>query len=129
MLSEADRDEALPRERLQLVLAQARVREPHPEHQERDEHDLGEEHDRPEHVAPAAVSVTRGSAQPPRNSVAASAGERERGAELADEEEQEPEAGVLDHVAGDELALGDRHVERRLGELGLRRRPGRARSR
>ena len=52
--------------------------------------------------------------------MAASAGERERGAELADEEEQEPEARVLDHVAGDELALGDGHVERRLGELGLR---------
>ena len=48
-------------------------------------------------------------------------GERERGAELADEEEQEAEARVLDHVAGDELALGHRHVERRLRELGLRR--------
>ena len=46
--------------------------------------------------------------------------ERERGAELADEEEEEAEAGVLDHVAGDELALGDRHVERGLRELGLR---------
>ena len=32
---------------------------------------------------------------------------------------QEAEAGVLDLVAGDELGLGDRHVERRLGELGL----------
>ena len=32
---------------------------------------------------------------------------------------QEAEAGVLGHVAGDELGLGDRHVERRLGELGL----------
>ena len=29
--------------------------------------------------------------------------------------------GVLDHVARDQLRLGDRHVERRLGELGLRR--------
>ena len=46
--------------------------------------------------------------------------ERERGAELADEEEEEAEARVLDHVAGDELALGDGHVERRLRELGLR---------
>ena len=53
--------------------------------------------------------------------MAAMRGERERGAELADEEEEEAEAGVLDHVAGDELALGDGHVERRLRELGLRR--------
>ena len=48
-------------------------------------------------------------------------GERERGAELADEEEEEAEAGVLDHVAGDELGLGDGHVEGRLGQLRLRR--------
>ena len=33
---------------------------------------------------------------------------------------QEAEAGVLGHVAGDELGLGHRHVERRLGQLGLR---------
>ena len=37
------------------------------------------------------------------------------GAELAHEEEQEPEARVLGHVAGHELGLGDRHVERRSG--------------
>ena len=74
----------------------------------------------PSTVGRGAVHAT-GTDQPPRNSVAASAGERERGAELADEEEQEAEARVLDHVAGDELGLGDRHVERRLGELGLGR--------
>ena len=76
---------------------------------------------RAEEAHDADVARRRGSAQPPRNSVAAMRGERERGAELADEEEEEAEAGVLDHVAGDELALGDGHVERRLGELGLRR--------
>ena len=48
-------------------------------------------------------------------------GEGERGPELTDEEEQEAEPRVLDHVAGDELALRHRHVERRLRELGLRR--------
>src|SRR5205809_743334 len=47
-------------------------------------------------------------------------GERERGTELADEKEQEAKACVLDHVAGHELRFRDRHVERRLGELGLR---------
>ena len=63
---------------------------------------------------------TNGTAQPPRNSVAARAAKHAGGGELADEEEQEPDAGVLGHVAGDELGLGHRHVERRLGELGLR---------
>ena len=43
-VEQADRDEELPRQRLQLVLAEARVGEPHPEHEERDDHDLGEEH-------------------------------------------------------------------------------------
>ena len=46
-------------------------------------------------------------------------GEGAGGGELADEEQQEAEARVLGHVAGDELGLGDRHVERRLGQLGL----------
>ena len=32
---------------------------------------------------------------------------------------QEAQARVLDLVAGDQLGLGHRHVERRLGELGL----------
>ena len=62
---------------------------------------------------------TPGRAQPPRNSVAAMAAKRDGGGELGDEEQQEPEARVLGHVAGDELGLGDRHVERGLGELGL----------
>ena len=44
------RDEELPGERLQLVLAEPRVGEAHPEHEERDDHDLGEEHDRAEEV-------------------------------------------------------------------------------
>src|SRR5207253_6954252 len=47
-------------------------------------------------------------------------GERERGTELADEEKQEAQARVLHHVTGHELRFRDRHVERRLGELGLR---------
>ena len=36
-VEQAERDEELPRERLQLVLTQARVGEAHPEHEERDE--------------------------------------------------------------------------------------------
>ena len=46
-------------------------------------------------------------------------GEGAGGGELADEEQQEPQAGVLGDVAGDDLGLGHRHVERGLGELGL----------
>ena len=117
MLSEADRDQQLPRERLELVLTQARVREPHPEHQEGDEHQLGEQHERPEDVRPVAVDARdRPAAEEERRGERR---ERERGPELADEEEEEPEPGVLDHVPGDELALRDGHVERRLRELGL----------
>src|SRR5215468_7139791 len=37
-VGEADRDEELPGERLELVLTETRIREAHPEHQERHEH-------------------------------------------------------------------------------------------
>src|SRR5215216_6440245 len=115
---EADRDQELPRHGLELILAQARVREPNPEHQERHEHDLGEQDDRPEHVRPSRVRDVRDrpAAEEQRGG---EPGEREGGAELADEEEEKPEAGVLDHVSGHELALGHRHVEWSLGQLGL----------
>src|SRR6266542_1807196 len=56
---EADRDQELPRHGLELILAQARVGEPNPEHQERHEHDLGEQDDRPEHVRPSRVGDVR----------------------------------------------------------------------
>src|SRR3954468_20656354 len=45
-VEEADGDEELPGQRLQLVLTEARVGEAHPEHEERDSHDLGEQHQR-----------------------------------------------------------------------------------
>src|SRR5690348_3126869 len=48
-VEQADRDEELPGERLELILAQARVGEPGPEHHERHEHHLADEHDRPDH--------------------------------------------------------------------------------
>src|SRR5215510_2889644 len=56
---QTDRDQELPRHGLQLILAQARVREPNPEHQERHEHHLGEQHDGPEHVRPPGVGDVR----------------------------------------------------------------------
>ena len=103
MFSSAERDQELPRERLELVLPQARVGEAHPEHQERDRHQLDEQHERAEQVGHAAVDAgDRPAAEEERRGERR---ERERGAELADEEEEEPEAGVLDHVAGDELGL------------------------
>ena len=121
-VEQADRDEELPRQGLQLVLTEARVREPHPEHEERHRHDLGEEHERAEEPHHAERDAPRRGQRPAAEvERGGDGGERERGAELADEEEEEAEAGVLDHVAGDELALGDGHVERRLRELGLRR--------
>src|SRR5215471_8569767 len=46
---QTDRDQELPRHGLELILAQARVRESNPEHQERHEHHLGEQHDRAQH--------------------------------------------------------------------------------
>src|SRR3954470_5020136 len=47
-VEETDGDQVLPRDRLQLVFAQAGIRESHPEHEKGDGHDLGEEHGRPE---------------------------------------------------------------------------------
>src|SRR3712207_8241158 len=41
--------------RSQLVLPEAGVGEPHPEDEERDQHDLGEQHDRAEDVGQGAV--------------------------------------------------------------------------
>ena len=37
---------------------------------------------------------------------------------LGEQEEREPQAGVLGHVAEDQLGVGDRHVERRPADLG-----------
>src|SRR4051794_7427370 len=121
-VEEADGDEELPGECLQLVLTETRIREAHPEHDEGDGHDLGEQHQRPEEPHHAGVDPPRRWQRPPAEVERGGDGrEGERGAELADEEEEEAEAGVLDHVAGDQLALGDGHVERGLGELRLRR--------
>src|SRR5581483_4310604 len=39
-VEQGDRDQELPRQRLELVFAQSRIGEAHPEHQEGDEHDL-----------------------------------------------------------------------------------------
>src|SRR5689334_11500111 len=41
-VEQTDGDQELPRERLQLVLAEARIGEAHPEHDEGDQHDLAE---------------------------------------------------------------------------------------
>src|ERR1041384_5328460 len=51
------RDQPLPRELLELVLTEAGVREADPEDDERDEHHLGEQHDRAEDVPDAAVRI------------------------------------------------------------------------
>src|SRR4029079_6450472 len=83
----------------------------------------------------AAVPCTHGIDQTPRNSVEASAANEnavpnsprkktsngETVAYLVNQEDKQANARVRDHVARDELRLRDRHVERRLGELGLRR--------
>src|SRR5436190_5185319 len=47
-VGEAERNEELPGERLELVFTKTRVGEPDPEHQERHEHDLAEEHEGPD---------------------------------------------------------------------------------
>src|SRR6266545_7035746 len=46
-VQERQGDEVLPGDRLQLVLAEPGVGEAHPEDEERDQHHLGEQHDRP----------------------------------------------------------------------------------
>ena len=83
------------------------------------EHDLGPQHQRPDDVGRGAVDardVPTTEEQRGRDG-----GQGEGSAELRHEEEQEAEAGVLGHVARDQLGLGHRHVEGRLGELRLRR--------
>src|SRR5439155_16358262 len=71
-VQQRDRDEPLPRDRLQLVFPKTRIGEARPEHQERDEHHLGEEHGGPEEVGGGAVH--------PRNRPATEEqGGRERG--------------------------------------------------
>src|SRR5680860_264824 len=117
-VGKADGDEVLPRHRLQLVFPQAGIGEAHPEHQERHRHQLREQHERAEHVGEADV-VDAGNRPAAQEQRRCQCGEGERGAELADEEEEEAEARVLDHVAGHELALGDGHVEGCLRELRL----------
>src|SRR5204863_6871245 len=64
-VEQADRDEELPGERLELILAQARVGEPGPEHQERHGHDLADEHDRPDHPLGADRQAEPAGKRPP----------------------------------------------------------------
>src|SRR3954451_3114544 len=47
-VEEPDGDEELPGQGLQLVLTESWIGEAHPEHEERHQHDLGEEHERPQ---------------------------------------------------------------------------------
>ena len=105
--------------RLELVLAEAGVGEPHPEDDEADDHHLPEQHERADDVHVVGVEVEAGQVPPAEEQRGGDGGEGAGRGELADEEQQEPEARVLGHVAGDDLGLGDRHVERRLGQLGL----------
>ena len=126
MFTSDDRDEHLPGEALQLVLTQTWVAEPHPHDEERQRQHLGDHDERADHVHPVVDRVHRVPAEPAERHAPAAeeqhAGDQAEhadGGELGDEEDEEAEARVLGHVARHELALGDRHVERRLGELGL----------
>src|SRR6202035_1791135 len=101
-VGERERDEELPRERLELVLAEPGEGEADPEDHETEQHDLGE-HD------PGADDLPQPGEMPPvgahpRQPPAAKEQhrgeprERERGGELADEEHEEAHAAVLGHV-------------------------------
>ncbi len=119
MLSKRDGNEDLPRELLQLVLPEPGIGEAHPEEHEGDDHHLREEHERADDVHRVVVDADERHRPAAEEHRGREGGERAGSGELADEEEQEAEAAVLGEVAGDELGLGDGHVERRLCELGL----------
>src|SRR3546814_15189019 len=75
--------------------------------------------ERPDDVHDVVVEVDEGHGPAAEEHRGGDGGEGAGGGELADEEQQEPDAGVLRHVAGDDLGLGDGHVEGRLRQLGL----------
>src|SRR6056297_3471932 len=125
-VGESQRDEHLPGEGLQLILAEAGKAEAHPHDDEGEHQHLGEHDQRTADVHPVVDAVDRGPTEPVERDAPA-AEEQHRGeqredaggGELGDEEDQETEARVLGHVARHEFGFGDRHVERRLGQLGL----------
>ena len=106
-------------EALELVLAQPGIREADPERDAAEHGDLGQQDQRAEHAHVVGIDVEAGEVPAAEEQRGRDGGERAHRRELADEEQQEPQAGVLGDVAGDQLGFGDRHVERGLGELGL----------
>src|SRR3712207_9455953 len=62
-----------------------------------------------DHRRRRAVEIDEGQAPAAEEQGDGQSGQPGGGGQLAQEEEQEPEAGVLREVAGHELRLGDRH--------------------
>ncbi len=110
-LDQRQRDQPLPGEPLQLVLAKPRVGHPQPDHDEREQRRSSPA------SRPSRAVVER--ALP-----AAQEEHRRQGAEhhdagvLGEQEQREPQTGVLGVGAEDDLRVGDRHVERRPLQLG-----------
>ena len=111
-LGQRDRHQHQPAEPLQLVLAQPRVGHPEPDHHEGQREHLDQ---RPQ---PAELASANGPFQPPRNSTVVSAAITTMPGVLGEQEEREPQPGVLGQVAEHQLRVGDRHVERRPPDLG-----------
>src|SRR6056297_2848158 len=125
-VGEREGDQHLPGEGLQLILPETREAEANPHDDEGEHQHLGEHDQRADDVHPVVDLVDVVPTEPVERDTPAAEeehrgdeGEHAGGGELGDEEDQEAEARVLGHVARHEFGLGDRHVERRLGQLGL----------
>ena len=106
-----ERDQQLPPEVHQLVVAEPRQRGPEPDPDEREDRQLQEEPDRaPQPAGQDAEVGTGGAAEEQRGDDGA---EGDRGHELGDVEEGEADRAVLGVEAGDQLLLGLGEVERR----------------
>src|SRR5439155_8508052 len=92
--------EVLPRERLELVLAQPRVGEPDPVDEEGDEHDLGAEHERADHVGQLPARPDARQVPPAEEQRGGDGGKGERARRLGHVEEEVAQSGVLGEVAG-----------------------------
>ena len=108
-----DRDEDLPAQAHDLVVAEAREGRAHPEeHRDDRRRSWRTARTSPEPQLNASAATSNGGSQPPRNMIDGQRRDQDHVGVLGQEEHRERHARVLDHVAGDDLRLAFDHVER-----------------
>ena len=116
--AERDRDQHLPAEVHQLVVAQAGQRRPQPDVDVQEDEHLGDEPDRALEAAGDRAGCRNERLRPAEEQRDDDAAHRDRVHELGEEEQGEAERRVLGVEAADELLLGLDEVERRAVQLG-----------